>query len=72
TTVLPSLASQQLNQFQNQQQQIHIQQPNTVQSYNSTPTRVCYMNQKLLVSSKTILLSYIGINSKNSSCYQSQ
>ncbi|CAF3311699.1 unnamed protein product [Rotaria socialis] len=39
TTVLPSLASQQLNQFQNQQQQ------NTVQSYNSTPMRTQMMDQ---------------------------
>jgi len=42
STVLPSLTPQQLNQFQvqQQQQQIHMQQQNTIQSYNSAPIRV--------------------------------
>ncbi len=44
STVLPSLTQQQLNQFQVQQQQIHMQQQNTVQSYNTAPMRVCTNN----------------------------
>jgi hypothetical protein len=41
STVLPSLTPQQLNLFQSQQQQIHMQQQNTIQSYNTAPIRVC-------------------------------
>jgi hypothetical protein len=44
-TVLPSLTPQQLNQFQVQQQQIHMQQQNTVQSYNTAPMRTQMMDQ---------------------------
>ncbi len=44
-TVLPSLTPQQLNQFQvQQQQQIHMQPQNTVQTYNTAPMRVCTNN----------------------------
>ena len=54
-TVLPSLAPQQLNQFQiqhpqqQQQQQIHIQQQNPVQTYNTTQMRVCIKFFKILI-----------------------
>ncbi len=42
STVLPSLTPQQLNHFQVQQQQpSHMQQQNTIQSYNTAPIRVC-------------------------------
>jgi hypothetical protein len=44
-TVLPSLTPQQLNQFQVQQQQIHMQQQNTVQSYNTASMRTQMMDQ---------------------------
>jgi len=43
-TVLPSLTPQQLNQFQVPPQQIHMQQQNTVQPYNTVSMRVCLNN----------------------------
>lgn len=57
TTVLPSLTPQQINQFQTQQpqQQIHIQPQNNVQSYNTTPMRVCH---HLLIIFETFYLSF--------------
>ncbi|UJR27186.1 hypothetical protein I4U23_008482 [Adineta vaga] len=47
STVLPSLSTQQVNQFQIQQQpqQIHMQQQNTVQSYNTATIRTQLIDQ---------------------------